>query len=109
MQPIFKNTDVSRVDVGKHMQDYAEANDLLTQPRRALVGSFYGKKILLATPVLKWYLEQGLRVTDVYQLIQYTPETCFKQFGDEVSEARRTGDVDPSQAVVGNTMKLLGK
>ena len=66
------------------------------------------KKILLATPVLKWYLEHGLEVTRVCQVIEYTPKPCFKPFGDAVSNAHRAGDADPSKAIIADTMKLVG-
>ena len=39
--PIFKNTDVSRVDNGPLMKEYAEKNNHLSQPRRMLVSSFH--------------------------------------------------------------------
>ena len=48
-----------------------------------------GDKVLLATPLLKWYLEHGLEVTKVHQVIEFTPKPCFKTFGDAVSDARR--------------------
>jgi len=75
--------------------------------RKSLIGSNHGTKILLATPLLKWYLEHGLVVTKVYQVIEYTPEACFKPFGDAVSNARRAGDVDPSKSIIAETMKLV--
>ena len=65
-------------------------------PRRSLIGSLKGEKILLATPLLKWYLEHGLKVTKVHQVVEFTPEPCFKPFGDAVSDARRASDADPS-------------
>ena len=80
----------------------------MTTPRRMLVGSFHGDKILLATPLLRWYLEHGLEVTRVYQVVEYTPNPCFRRFGDAVSTARREGDVHPHKAIVTDTMKLLG-
>ena len=108
MTPIFKNVKVSRDDLGESMKEYATENKLLSQPRRTLIGSYIGKKVLLATPLLKWYLEHGLIVTHVYQVIEYTPEACFQQFGNKVSQARRNGDADPDQAIIADTMKLLG-
>ena len=66
-----------------------------------------GKKILLAIPLLKWYLEHGLEVTKVHQVVEFTPEPCFKPFGDAVSDARRAGDADPSKAIIADTMKLV--
>ena len=62
MCPIFKNTEISREDIGDFMKAYAEENDIMRQPRRSLIGSMKGEKILLATPLLKWYLEHGLEV-----------------------------------------------
>ena len=63
--------------------------------------------MLLATPLLKWYLEHGLEVTKVHQVIEFTPEPCFKPFGDAVSDVRRAGDADPRKAVIADTMKLV--
>ena len=48
---------------------YAEENDVMKQARRSLIGSMFGEKILLATPLLKWYLEHGLEATRVYQVL----------------------------------------
>ena len=66
MCPVFKNTDISRDDIGEFMKTYAEENDIMTRPRRSLIGSMVGEKILLATPLLKWYLEHGLEVRIKY-------------------------------------------
>ena len=52
MQPIFKNTTVTRDDIGPYMRQYAEEHNILTKPRRMLVGSYRGDKILLTTPLL---------------------------------------------------------
>ena len=49
----------------------------MAQPRRSLIGSMKGEKILLATPLLKWYLEHGLEVTKVHQVIEFTPEPRY--------------------------------
>ena len=62
MQPIFKNTTVTRDDIGPFMRQYAEEHDIMSTPRRMLVGSYRGEKILLTTPLLRWYLAHGLVV-----------------------------------------------
>ena len=90
------------------MRRYAEEHDIMTTPRHMLVGSFHGDKILLAMPLLRWYLEHGLEVTRVYQVVEYTPIPCFRQFDDAVSTARRQGDVNPHKAIIADTMTLLG-
>ena len=108
MQPVFKNTTVTRDDIGPFMRQYAEENDIMSAPRRMLVGSFHGIKLLLATPLLRWYLAHGLVVDRVYQVVDYEPNPCFQRFGESVSAARRAGDADPDKAIIADTMKLLG-
>ena len=65
---IFKNTEISRDDIGEFMKAYADEHNIMAQPRCSLIGSMKGEKVLLATP-LKWYLEHGLEVTKVHQVI----------------------------------------
>ena len=66
------------------------------------------KRLLLLSPLLKWYLDHGLTVTEVYQVIEFSPMSCFKQFHDKVSDARRAGDVHEDQSIIADTMKLIG-
>ena len=80
MLPIFKNALVSRDDIGPYMQQYAEENNILKKPRRMLVGSYIGDKILLATPLLRLYLTHGLAVNHIYQFIEYAAHPCFQRF-----------------------------
>ena len=108
MQPIFKNTTVTRDDIGPFMRQYAEEHDIMSTPRRMLVGSYRGEKILLTTPLLRWYLAHGIDVDRVYQIVEYSPKPCFQHFGESVSTARRNGDVDPDKSIIADTMKLLG-
>ena len=108
MQPVFKNVTVTRDDIGPFMRQYAEENDIMSAPRRMLVGSFHGIKLLFATPLLRWYLAHGLVVDRVYQVVEYEPNPCFQRFGESVSAARRAGDSDPEKAIITDTMKLFG-
>ena len=54
------------------------------------------------------YLQHGLVVDDIQQVIEYQPQRCFKAFGETASNARRQGDLDPSKAILADTFKLLG-
>ena len=90
------------------MQQYAEENNILKKPRRVLVGSYIGDKILLATPLLRGYLTHGLAVDHIYQVIEYEANPCFQRFGESVSTARRAGDADADKASIADIMKLLG-
>ncbi|XP_077969520.1 uncharacterized protein LOC144424266 [Styela clava] len=71
----------------------------MSQPRRSLIGSYFGDKILLATDLVRWYLDHGLHITHIYQFIEYEPKACFVPFCDEVSMARRNGDMSPEKTL----------
>ena len=107
MTPIFKNVDISLDDIGEHMATFAQQHECMPRPRRALIGSYHGNKILLATPLLQFYLEQGLVITKVHQAVQWCSKPCFRGFGDFVSNARRDGDQGGS-TVVAETAKTVG-
>ena len=107
-QPIPKHAYLSRLDIGKHMQNFAEKNNLLKRPTKTLLCSYFAQKILLATPLLQWYLKKGLIVSKIYQTVQFKPIACFTKFGEEVMTARREGDVDKSKKIVSDSCKLIG-
>ena len=108
MSPLFCTTDVPFDVIGSHMQDHVIKFGLSQKPRRLLVGGMKARQILLATPLLKWYLDHGLKVTRIYQVIEFKPQRCFHQFVQNVSDARRLGDADPSKAILADTAKLEG-
>ena len=108
MCPVFKNTSLDRKDLSDHMREYAEKTGHLRNPQRTLIGSLKGDKILLATALLKWYLQHGLKITKIYRTFEYTPARCFQSFGEAVSDARRAGDANPDLSLLAETSKLIG-
>ena len=75
---------------------------------KKLLGSMKATKILLFTPMLKWYLANGLKVTAVHHLIEYESESGrpFGRFPKEAANTRRDADKDKSKQILGNTAKL---
>ena len=106
--PIFKNTEVSLKDVGQHVQDYAKEHNIKDIPHRLLIGSYFGKKIGLSTPLLKWYLNHSLVITHIYTVVEYIPNAAFNSFMTQVAQARLDGDRDNDKALIAETMKLIG-
>ena len=109
MPPIFKNTTVSRDDIGDFMKGFLDSQDIEFKDRRYLIGSMWGEKILVITPLLRWYLEHGLIVTKIHQIVEFNPKKCFEGFVQQISDDRRGGDEDPNRKVIGETSKLLGE
>ena len=105
--PIFKNTVVSRDDIGDLMKEYAEKEGVMPQPRRMLISSFILTNGTIITPLLLFYLKLGLVCKKIHRFVQYTPRKCFNNFVQSAVEARRQGDENPDSSVVAETMKLL--
>ena len=105
--PIFKNTVVSRDDIGNLMKKYAEKEGIMPQPRRMLISSFILTNGTIITPLLLFYLKLGLVCRKIYRFVQYIPRKCFNSFVQSAMDARRQGDKNPKSSVVAETMKLL--
>ena len=98
--PIFKNTLVSRDDIGPLMKENAEKNQYLTQPRRMLIPSFHIKRGTLVSPIILFYLQQGLVCAKIHHFVEYTPLSCFNSFVQSAVNARREGDKNPNSTVL---------
>ena len=104
---IFKNTNVGRHDIESLMQQYAQKQGLLCQPRKMLTSSYFLENATLSTPLLLFYLELGLVCKKIYRFVEYTPVICFNKFVQSAVNARRERDENPNSSVVAETMKLL--
>ena len=90
------------------MQEYAKEHKIKDFPLHLLIGSYFGKKIGLSTPLLKWYLNHGLVITHIYTVVEYIPNAAFNSFMTQVAQARLDGDCDNDKALIAETMKLIG-
>ena len=75
---------------------------------KKLLGVMKARKILLYTPMIEWYLQHGLELTAVHQLINYESDMPFSWFPEKVANARREGDKDPLKKQLGDVAKLKG-
>ena len=110
MPPLFVVQEIPDCDIPEEMKMYKEKTGRKTVKRtKKLLGVMRATKILLYTPVLEWYLQHGLRMTAVHQLIEYEPGMPFSWFPEEVANARREADKDPLKKQLGDVAKLKGK
>ena len=105
--PVFKNTVVSRNDIGDLMKEYAEKERIMSQPRRMLISSFQLKNGTIITPLLLYYLHLGLECSKFHQFVQFTRKKCFSSFVQSAVNARRQGDENLNSCLAAETMKLL--
>ena len=99
----FKNTEVTRNDIGDYMKNYAIENEMLKHPQRMLISSFKLENGTVITPLFKFYMELGLQCTKNYRFLQYSPRKCFYYFVQSVFDARRERDENTLSGVVAET------
>ena len=107
LPPIFKSAEVGRGDIGDHMRAFCEESKLLPRPRQMLISSYFANQMLIATPLLKWYLDMGLIVTRVYMVMQFDKRPCFSHVTENAANKRRAADKDSTQKLAGESAKLL--
>ena len=107
--PLFVISEVPEDQIPQHMQDYKiNTGRKKIKNNKKLLGVMKAEKILLYSPLLKWYLNHGLQVTKIHRYISYTSGTPFVWFPEEVSSARRAADNDKNKKQLGDTAKLKG-
>ena len=107
--PLFVISEVPEDQIPQHMKDYKiNTGRKMIKNNKKLLGVMKAEKILLYSPLLKWYLNHGLQVTKIHRYISYTSGRPFKWFPEEVSSARRAADQDKNKRQLGDTAKLKG-
>ena len=106
--PLFINRSMPDNLVPQHMHDYLKESGRKCFPdQKKLLGVLSAKKILLYTPLLRWYVNNGLEITAVYPTINYQPRKIYEWFVKEVADNRRKGDADKEKALLAEVFKLL--
>ena len=107
--PLFVISEVPEEQIPQHMKDYQiNTGRKKIKNNKKLLGVMKAEKILLYSPLLKWYLNHGLRVTKLHRYISFTSSRPFAWFPEEVSSARRAADNDKNKKQLGDTAKLKG-
>ena len=107
--PLFVISEVPEDQIPQHMKDYKiNTGRKMIKNNKKLLGVMKTEKILLYSPLLKWYLNHGLQVTKIHRYISYISGRPFKWFPEEVSSARRDADNDKNKKQLGDTAKLKG-
>ena len=88
MALLFVVQEIPDRDILEEMYVYKEKTARKTvKGTKKLLGVMTTKKILLYTPLIEWYMQHGLRLTVVHQLIEYEPGMPFSWLPEEVANA----------------------
>jgi len=108
MLPFFFTRQIPDEAVLQHMKDYLQRTSIQRGDGKKLVGALSAQKLLLYAPLLRWYVEHGAVIKAVHRTIDYQATKIFTWFVEQVTEARSTGDVDKSKALLAEVFQLLG-
>ena len=80
--PIIRRENVTLDMLGEFMQKriLALERKVPVNGIPTVVNAWHADKIMLFTPLLKWYLELGIEMTDVMDVVQYQEKKCFTRF-----------------------------
>ena len=99
---------VGRDDISDMTKGFVEENRLLKKSRKMLISNYFAEKTLFTTPLVKWYLKQGLGIRKIYEFAEYAPDKTFENFSLDMTDARRMGNCDSSKTILANISKLIG-
>ena len=67
--PLFVISEVPEDQIPQHMKDYKiNTGRKMIKNNKKLLGVMKAEKILLYSPLLKWYLNHGLQVTKIHRV-----------------------------------------
>ena len=107
MCPLFGTTPIPFDEIGDTMRQLARERGLSEKPRPLLIAGLRAERIPLATPLLRWYMRNGLQISRVYEVVECQRERPFKEFILELADMRRRALKDPAMAPLGNLAKLI--
>ena len=110
MAPLFVVQDIPDRDIPEEMKIYKEKTGRKTvKGTKKFLGLVKAKKdSFVHPPLIEWYLNHGLRLTAVHQLIEFESGMPFSWFPEEVANARHEADKDLLKKQLGNVAKLKG-
>ena len=91
------------------MKEYQKRTErkTISGPKK-LLGVTNAEKILLYSPLLKWYLSQGLKLTAVHKYLKYKSGKPFEWFPEDVGQTRQNENDDPALKQLDDTHKIKG-
>ena len=107
--PLFIVDTILKEQIPRHIKEYQEqtGREIIDRTKK-LLGIMRAQRIMLYSPLLKWYLSHGLRVTVIHKYLKYESKKPLSWFPKEVAQTRRDADNDPTKKKSGDTSKLKG-
>ena len=90
------------------MKNVAEEHDIFKKAQKCLISSYLAEKFLINTEMAKFYFEMGLKITKIYEFIEFFPQRCFAPLAQDIANSKRLVDTDKTKTAIALTNKLTG-
>lgn len=91
--PLFRHEEIDESMVSGYMKQRVDEDERKLGGKTVLQ-CYNGKQMLVFTPLLKFYMDEGLEITNITRFIQYQPEYFSKPFMNQVTKMRIEATMD---------------
>ena len=105
--PVIQRMDIDESLLSPYMQNVTSAANTSLPRNDVVLQTYHGKQQLLFTPLVRFYLDLGMVVSNISLFIQYHPAKSLLPFTEKVYNLRvaATHEGDDAKS---NTSKLVG-
>ena len=104
--PIIHRAKIDETMLSEYMKSRCEARERKL-PQETLIQSYHAKQLMIYTPTVQFYLELGLKITNVTKFIQFLPTKPLDAFVDKITKGRINAVKDGNDSL-GCAYKVIG-
>lgn len=105
--PFFHHAKLELHMLSDEMQKIGKDVKRMRKGERVLISSLEANNITLITPLLKYYIDLGFKVTKIHNAISYFPGFAFEKLGDDLNRLRAEAQKDESKKSLSDSLKLV--
>ena len=103
--PVISRMNLEEKHLSPFMRERYEEERRTPSP--TVVQTYSGRQVFVLSDLVKFYLDRGMKVTNITKFIQFVPGAAFKPFVTKVTEGRIQATYQKDEAKA-NTYKLFG-
>ena len=104
--PVIQRAEITEENLSPYMKERVREENV-SLPRKTVIQSYNGTQILLYSELAKFYLDLGLKLSNVSLFMQYAPAKPLQPFVERVTRGRMQATLDNNDNL-GLAFKLVG-
>lgn len=104
--PIIQRGEIDKSMTSEYMRERCESRHFKF-PQKTLIQTFHGKQILMYTPTVQFYMQIGLKISNVSKFIQFLPTKPLNNFVEKITKGRIDAVKNKNESL-GTAYKIIG-